>query len=61
MHYEYSYNTTTVLINVTHLDQLLHADHVGLRHGERVLQAVADDDHQGQALPVEVGSGGGLE
>ena len=45
----------------THLDVLLHADHVGLRHGEGVLQAVADDDHQGQALPVEVGSRRGLQ
>lgn len=45
----------------THLDELLHADHVRLRHGERVLEPVADDDHQRQALPVEVGSRGGLQ
>lgn len=45
---------------MSHLDELLHADHVGLGHGESVLQAVADDDHQRQALPVQVGSGRGL-
>lgn len=45
----------------TYLDELLHADHVRLRHGEGVLEAVADNDHKGKALPVEVGSRGGLK
>lgn len=49
--------TTT---QASYLDELLHADHVGLPHGERVLQAITDDDHQRQALPVKVGSGRGL-
>lgn len=44
----------------SNLDELLHADHLGLWHREGILKAVTDDNHQRQALTVRVWTRRGL-